>query len=104
MERYVHDTHTHNLVSPSEIVSILGKSLSPKSVVDVGCGTGTFLHEFKKQGVRKVLGIDGPWANKELLAANLEQHEFQEKNLEEPIRLNEKFDLAVCVEVAEHLD
>lgn len=104
MERYVHDVETHNLASPAEIVGILGRALNPKSVVDIGCGTGTFLHQFKKAGVDRVLGIDGPWVNRELLAANLDSNEFREKNLEEPINLGEKFDLAVCVEVAEHLD
>jgi SAM-dependent methyltransferase len=104
MERYVHDSYTHNHASPNEIVRIIGNSLNPESIVDVGCGIGTFLNEFKKQGVKRVLGIDGPWANKELVALNLEKDEFLERNLEEPIMLNQKFDLAICVEVAEHLD
>jgi hypothetical protein len=104
MERYIHESYTHNLESPSEIVGIVTEALGPASVVDVGCGTGTFLHQFKKAGVSKILGIDGPWVNRQLLSMNLEQNEFREMNLEEPLVLNDRYDLAVCLEVAEHLD
>lgn len=104
MERYIHDTYTHNLETSGDVVEILYKALKPASVVDIGCGTGTFLRHFKNLGVSKVLGIDGPWANKTLLRENLDDREFREMNLEQPINLNEKFDLAVCVEVAEHID
>jgi len=103
MKKYLHDTYTHNFESPFEIVSILNKALHPKTVVDIGCGTGTFLNQFKKMGVQKVLGIDGPWAKNDLLYQNLEEHEFIEMNLEGPIKLGTRFDLALCLEVAEHL-
>ncbi|HTI91477.1 MAG TPA: class I SAM-dependent methyltransferase [Puia sp.] len=104
MEKYIHDSYTHSLDSPAEIVGILYQAFKPASVIDIGCGTGTFLHQFKKEGAGKVLGIDGSWVNRTLLHQNLEENEFREMNLEGPISIGEKFDLAVCVEVAEHLD
>jgi len=46
--KYTHDEIHHNLTAPSIIVPYLIESIRPKSVVDVGCGIGTFLHVFFK--------------------------------------------------------
>ena len=95
----------YNLDAPSEIVPEIIKIINPKSVLDVGCGTGTFLHCFKKSGIKDVLGIDGPWANKELLHKHLALDEFQEIDLSnEEFNLNKKFDLVMSLEVANHLE
>ena len=101
--KYVHKTDVHNLNSPKEIVPELVKLFNPKSVVDFGCGLGTFLYCFKDAGVHDVLGLDGKWVNKELLSKYLDDTEFKECNLEENIILDKKFDLVISVEVAEHL-
>jgi SAM-dependent methyltransferase len=101
---YVHSEDVHNLDSPSTIVPVLCDFLNPSSVVDLGCGIGTFLHCFKKNGVNRVLGIDGTWANKEMIRKHLKDEEFFEANIEEIIEINQKFDLAICLEVAEHVD
>lgn len=100
--RYIHEEDTHNLNSPTIIVPYLVDTFKPASVIDVGCGIGTFLHVFKEQGVKDVLGIDGKWVNKEQLYISNE--EFLEANLEEPIKINRTCDLAICLEVAEHLE
>ena len=100
---YVHTEDYHNLESPKQIVPLIMEWLNPKSVVDVGCGIGTFLFCFKEAGVRNVLGIDGSWANRELMKKYLSGAEFMEANLNEAIKVNRKFDLAVCLEVVEHL-
>jgi SAM-dependent methyltransferase len=103
MIKYLHEELLHNLDSPNEIVPEIIKIIDPKSVVDVGCGTATFLNCFKKQGVIKILGLDGKWANKDLLFKNILPSEFIEVNLEGSITLEEKFDLVVSLEVAEHI-
>jgi SAM-dependent methyltransferase len=89
--------------SPRELVPIFLRNSSIKSVVDVGCGLGTFLRAFKEGGVEDVLGIDGKWCKKELLFENISQSEFLESDLELEIKINRKFDLAISLEVAEHL-
>lgn len=83
---------------------IINGLLQPKSVIDIGCGIGTFLYAFKELGVSNVLGIDGKWTNKQLLSKYLEIEEFQEADLSEFVQLEKEYDLAVCLEVAEHID
>lgn len=102
--KYIHDEVTHDMESPSVLVPIFIELLKPKNVCDVGCGVGNFLSTFKKLGVKKVLGYDGQWANKKLIAKHLDINEFRtidfEKQLPNPDR---KFDLVLCLEVAEHV-
>ena len=97
MTKYKHEEHVHNLESPNQIVPEIIKLLAPKSVVDVGCGIGTFLNVFKKNHVQDVLGIDGSWVNRDLLHKHISEEEFKECNLEEPIQLEKKYDLALSL-------
>jgi SAM-dependent methyltransferase len=101
--KYKHEEFTHNLDSPKHIVPILTNIFKPASVIDVGCGIGTFLYCFKEQGIKEVLGIDGKWADKKLLSKFLQPSEFLEQDLSEDINVERQFDLAMCIEVGEHL-
>jgi SAM-dependent methyltransferase len=101
--KYTHYEELHNLEAPNEIVPVIIDLIHPSSVVDVGCGLGTFLKVFKNCGIKKILGIDGSWCDKELLYKNIGSEEFLEKDLEKTIRIDQYFDLVVCLEVAEHL-
>lgn len=101
--KYVHKENVHNLDAPRQIVPVLVDLFKPKSVVDIGCGVGTFLHSFREAGVQKLLGLDGSWANKELISKYLGPEEFKECNLEQQIQLDHYFDLVLSLEVAEHL-
>jgi len=89
-----------SLTSAREVVPIVLSLVNPKSVVDIGCGQGTWLVAFKENGIKNILGIDGKWAEKTLL---IPKEKFLEHNIEKPIKIKEKFDLAVCLEVAEHI-
>ncbi len=91
-----------SLQSGKSIVPIVLEMLHPKSVVDVGCGVGGFLSVFKEMGVNDILGIDGPWTSRERL--RIPENLFLEGDLEKPLNIGRNFDLAVSLEVAEHLD
>ena len=55
MTKFKHDNkNLHNLESPNRIVPEVLKFVSPKSVVDIGCGLGNFLHVFKQNGVEEI--------------------------------------------------
>ena len=102
--KYTHTTRMHNMIAPRLIVKKLLEFYKPNSVIDFGCGLGTFLKAFKEEGVNEVLGLDGPWVNKKLLNDFLTVDEFIEVDLEQDIKLNKKYDLVISLEVAEHLN
>ena len=102
-KKYLHTEEIHNLKSPSQIVPVIMKIVNPHSVVDVGCGIGTFLKSFRDYGVNDLLGIDGKWTDMELLSKYLKPEEFKEVDLEKKIDIGRQFDLAISLEVAEHL-
>jgi SAM-dependent methyltransferase len=75
--------------------------LAPRSVVDVGCSAGTWLSVFQGHGIDDVLGVDGDYVDRDLLEIPPER--FLAHDLAEALRLDRTFDLAVSLEVAEHL-
>jgi hypothetical protein len=80
----------------------LVRALIPlKSVCDVGCGAGTWLRCWREHGVEDVLGIDGDHVDKTLLA--IPEANFRSADLRQPVRCDRQFDLAMSMEVAEHL-
>ena len=64
---YVHNEVAHNMRAARVIVPLLLQIKSAKSILDVGCGTGTWLKVGEENGVRDYLGIDGTYVNPENL-------------------------------------
>lgn len=87
--------------SARAVVPLLQELLAPASVIDVGCGTGTWLEQFQANGAEDVLGIDGEWVDHSALRIPPER--FQITDLANPPRMERRFDLVVSLEVAEHL-
>ena len=89
--------------SAQAVVPYLISRIKPRSVIDVGCGLGTWLAEFSRQGVPEVLGIDGTYVSREML--QIPDSRFRPANLSMPesVSVTERFDLALSLEVAEHL-
>jgi SAM-dependent methyltransferase len=87
--------------SAEVIVPLVVDLLHPRSVVDVGCGDGSWLAVFRRLGVENVLGIDGDYVEHDLL--QISQEQFHAADLSRPLVLPRTFDLAVSLEVAEHL-
>ena len=100
-DTYIHDEITHNSSAAEQVLPVLFSIFKPKSILDVGCGLGNWIEVAKKMGVEEVVGVDGSYVNRTLL--KIDDKEFIEKNLTKPFDLNTKFDLAICLEVAEHL-
>ena len=89
--------------SAEAIVPFIMKCFSPTSVTDVGCAEGSWLSVFAKHGVNKIRGFDGPWVSKDELIISIEQFTTQDLEIFKAPD-NEHFDLAISLEVAEHLD
>jgi SAM-dependent methyltransferase len=104
MERY--DRHFYETQRESgrrsarRVVPLVLELIHPASVVDVGCGVGTWLSVFREHGVEDFRGIDIEGVEG-LLEIPLDQ--FLAHDLTRPIEPDRQFDLVVCLEVAEHL-
>ena len=78
-------------------------ALAPSaSLLDVGCGTGTWMRAALEYGLQDVLGVDGvhPPAAQLHVPPTL----VCSADLTRPWSADRRFDLTLCLEVAEHLD
>lgn len=78
------------------------EALAPESVIDVGCGLGAWPAAFRELGLADVLGVDGPWVDRNAL--QIPEELFHVADLREPLELGRRFDLALCLEVAHLLE
>jgi len=87
--------------SAEVIVPLVLARYPARNVVDVGCGTGGWLSVFAQHGVADIQGIDGDYVDR--LQLEIPSERFAAADLSRPVKFNRKFDLAVCLEVGEHL-
>lgn len=100
-DRYYLNTLPGSQRSAAVILPLVVELCRPRSVVDVGCGTGAWLGVMIGLGVTDVLGIDGKHVNKSLL--QIPSVRYLARDLSRPFAFLRTFDLAISVEVAEHL-
>jgi SAM-dependent methyltransferase len=82
------------------IAPLLCDRFHPRSVLDVGCSKGYFLDAFRERGATETVGVDAPFGQE----AAVRGHEFIPVDLEhQRLDLGRRFDLVICLEVAEHL-
>jgi SAM-dependent methyltransferase len=87
--------------SAQRVVGLVMDLVSPRSVVDVGCGVGAWLAAFAHAGVERIVGFDGDYVPRDMLKIPVDR--FVAANLREPLPISERFELAMSLEVAEHL-
>jgi glycosyltransferase involved in cell wall biosynthesis/2-polyprenyl-3-methyl-5-hydroxy-6-metoxy-1,4-benzoquinol methylase len=85
---------------PARLAKILVDLYNPKSVIDLGCAAGLYLKPFLDRGVH-VLGMDNSNAAREISAV---PSHITIADLRKPLHIEEKFDLAICMEVVEHIE
>lgn len=99
----IHFNHSRNrqsLRAPEALLPVLFDGAIPTSLIDVGCGTGTWTKAAMDLGVKDTLGVDGI-APAELLIPN---DHFIKRDFTQDWNLGRRFDMALCLEVAEHLE
>jgi hypothetical protein len=72
-----------------------------RSLVDVGCGWRSWMRAALDLGVGEVVGFDGEWVDPEKL--EVPAAAFRRADLATPLELDERYDVAISLEVAEHL-
>ena len=87
--------------SAEAVVPLLLKVTDATSVVDVGCGVGTWLTVLARHGVSTRLGLDGDYVTPGMLM--IAPDEFRSMDLTAPTSVDRRFDLVLCLEVGEHL-
>ncbi len=90
-----------SIYSAKVILGLLYNFYKPQSVIDFGCGVGSWLKVAESLGSTVLKGLDGHWITKnKLLSKNID---FTAVNMEQNLQINNKYDLCICLEVAEHL-
>jgi 2-polyprenyl-3-methyl-5-hydroxy-6-metoxy-1,4-benzoquinol methylase len=82
--------------------------LKDKSVIDIGCGDGTYTFELSSSGAGNVLGVDASeaaimLANEKASAEGYDNLAFAVKSIYELSELGKRFDIAVIRGVLHHL-
>jgi SAM-dependent methyltransferase len=99
-QRYYDAFKDSSRASAEAVIPIVAEWLEPKSVIDLGCGMGSWLSVWQQRGC-EVRGVDGPWIDRTMLAipdARFVVHDFSR-----PYEAGETYDLAMSLEAAEHL-
>ena len=87
--------------SAALLLPVARAAARPASIVDVGCGEGAWLDEWRRLGVGDVTGVDGDYVSRERLLIPAES--FVAADLSRGFSTPRRFDLAQSLEVAEHL-
>ena len=98
---YDHSANAHSIAGAERGLSHIAANRSFRSLLDVGSGTGTWLLAAQRRGIADVMGLDGiPTEDRSLC---VDKSLVKVTDLRQPVDLGRKFDVALCLEVAEHL-
>ncbi|MBI4252666.1 methyltransferase domain-containing protein [Candidatus Uhrbacteria bacterium] len=89
-----------SLSSAKIIVPKIIDVFQPKNVIDVGCGTGSWLSVFEAAGI-DIFGVDGGSIDESQLL--IPRDKYVSMDVSSDIHFDRTFDIALCLEVAEHL-
>jgi SAM-dependent methyltransferase len=100
-ETFFSDNRGGSRRSARAVVPVVLEYVQPCSVLDVGCGLGTWLRVFAERGVSEILGVDGDYVRDRGLEIPPER--FIAADLSRSLDVGRTLDLVVSLEVAEHL-
>ena len=88
--------HLKNLFLDLPPMEFIWNYFKPKNVLDVGCGSGGYIWYLQYLGCKEVSGI----SEKSLI---IPENKYIKHDLAQSFDLEKKYDLVICLEVAEHL-
>ena len=97
-QRFAADTRRGAVV----VANILESWIDFRTVLDLGCGTGIWLKVLRDGGRRQVFGVDFEANDPADLAVDPDL--ILTADLGQTLDLHRRYDLVVCLEVAEHID
>lgn len=100
-QAFYDDQEQESLASARVLLGLLFTDYRPSSVIDVGCGLGTWLSVCAEQGASDLIGIDGAHVDRQRLHIPTEC--YVAHDLSSPLDVARSFELAMSLEVAEHL-
>jgi GT2 family glycosyltransferase len=106
VEKHVNPEYTRewylagNCCSSEDIAKYVYSLVEPKSVIDFGCCNGIWLKNMRELGATEVLGIDA-YVPKDVLV--IKEDEYLDHDLNIPLKIIKRYDLAICLETVEHL-
>jgi SAM-dependent methyltransferase len=98
---YCYSSNLHTVQGALAALSTLLTPKVPTSLLDVGCGTGTWLRAACELGVEYTVGVDGIALAEHQL--HVPKNRINQHDLTTPFYLGRRFDVVLCLEVAEHL-
>lgn len=99
---YIHTDDLHTLKGSKAALPIIFSKSKPSSILDVGCGTGTWLKAAVDFGISDICGVDGVRISSEKL--HVASEKILHQDLTKSWSLSRRFDAVICLEVAEHLE
>jgi SAM-dependent methyltransferase len=100
---FYHEQKDYSLTSAQIIVPLILEAFPVTSVVDIGCGVGTWMSVFLDNGITDIRGFDVSDLPDEYYLVEKQRittgYDFSSGSLD----LNVSAELAICLEVAEHL-
>ena len=95
----------YNYPAAKAVVPIVCNFFTPKKVIDFGCGVGCWLKAFDEYcELEKMMGLEGDWLSKEKLMIPEKNIRYVDFMMGQELSFEDKYDLAICLEVAEHID
>jgi SAM-dependent methyltransferase len=104
MTAYGEDFYKESIASVDAahiVLSAVPDGVKSESVVDLGAGVGAWLLAARALGASKVVGLEGAWVPLEQRL--VDEDSFVEADFEDDLPDLGRFDLAICMEVVEHL-
>jgi len=96
------DDRALRVLNARKCLSLVLRHFAATSLVDFGCGIGHWLVAAKELGVKRVLGIEGDWLKTAQVLAEPSEIFYADLSTTK-LSYDRRFDIALSIEVGEHL-
>jgi len=103
-DKYYHRHYHEYRIWENQVGNNIYKKLKPQSIIDLGCGVGSYLEGAFKAGCEDIKGIEISYDDVQKYIVNSIFPYISYGDITENILIKEKFDCVLSIEVAEHID